>query len=403
MRKFKNFPIILSDFLLLVFLSFNEKRKIRFNEIPYPISRFKNKKNIFNHEKLCLITELILFSLDTEVFHSCFKKNLYILKKVLLRNNFYIIYKMGSGTVSNLIFSILCKIWFKQKIKMVPKTETESIFLFSREEAKYVFLSLSNRAKIFGLKIDETKDEFKTFSSIRKTPVIIIIFFKKIPKNDNFEIFKHTNIIFIKGEYLFPEYHFSFLRMKSLNLLKNQNCQKVIIFGSKVLKKTQFENCINLKNYYSSFKFFPNQILDISSTQLNKIRRIMTVYIRFKASKVLISSSWSRCLLFCKLSIKTNKKIYSENKNLEIIRTKEQLYLILNFKNRYEYFSCNDIPKKILKKNINIFFYDFYFEKDNIIKFLELLKDIKLASIWIFFLLTSDDDVFFKIIKTNNF
>ena len=48
---------------------------------------------------------------------------------------------------------------------MVPKTETESIFLFSREEAKYVFLSLSNRAKIFGLKIDETKDEFKTFSS----------------------------------------------------------------------------------------------------------------------------------------------------------------------------------------------------------------------------------------------
>ena len=94
MRKFKNFPIILSDFLLLVFLSFNEKRKIRFNEIPYPISRFKNKKNIFNHEKLCLITELILFSLDTEVFHSCFKKNLYILKKVLLRNNFYIIYKI---------------------------------------------------------------------------------------------------------------------------------------------------------------------------------------------------------------------------------------------------------------------------------------------------------------------
>ena len=407
MPKSKDFSIHFSDYLVIVFFSFDEMRiKDRWANTLLNIGRFKNKKNMFNHQKISLITELILFSKDTGMFRSIFRKNLNFLKKVLFRSSFYIIYKLGSGIVSNLAFSIICKIWIKRKIEIISRIETGSIFLSSREEAKQLFLSLSEKAKIFNVKMVE--DEYKSISSIQKIPFSFKIFSRKFSKNNGFEFFKQTNLIFIKGECLLPEYHFSFLKRKNLNSLIKKDCQVVIICEGKALKsisikKTFSENCFNLKNYYSSFKFLPNQVIDISSTQLNKIRRIMASCIRFKGSKVITSSSWSRCLLFCKLSIKTHKKIFFQHENLEIIRMKEQLYLILDFHNRYEYFSCNYIPKKILKKNIVIFFYDLYFKKNNIIKIFEILKHLRSISIGFFFLLKSDDKMFFKIIKTSYF
>lgn len=50
------------------------------------------------------------------------------------------IYKMGSGIFSNLIFSTLCKIWIKKKInKVVLDNEIGSFIFFSREEKKTIF------------------------------------------------------------------------------------------------------------------------------------------------------------------------------------------------------------------------------------------------------------------------
>ncbi len=99
--------------------------------------------------------------------------------------------------------------------------------------------------------------------------------------------------------------------------------------------------------------------------------------------------------------VKANKKIYNENKILEIIRIKDRLYLKLDFKNHHEYFSCNNIEKKTLKKNVAAFFYDVCSKKNNITSFFEFLENIKTITFRIFFLLMSERNSFLKIIKTH--
>ena len=193
------------------------------------------------------------------------------------------------------------------------------------------------------------------FWANNKTRFIVKIFSKKFSRNVVFNFLRQSKSFFIKGDYFFPEYHFSILKMKNFNSLNNKNKQKVIIFSNQIfrntlLKKKNSKQIFSFQNFFLFSRFSPNQILDISFTQLNKIRRLINACIRFKCSKAIISFSWSRCLVFCKLLVKANKKIYNENKILEIIRIKDRLYLKLDFKNHHEYFSCNNIEKKTLKK-----------------------------------------------------
>jgi len=280
------------------------------------------------------------------------------------------IYKMGSGIFSNLVFSILCKIWIKKKKnKVVSDNEIGSLIFFSREEKRQLFSSLFGKAALFNLRIDGS--EYKMIWANNKARFIVKIFSRKFSRNVVFNFLKQSESFFIKGEYLFPEYHFSILKMKNFNSLNNKNKQKVIIFSNQIfrntlLKKKNSKQIFSFKNFFLFSRFSPNQILDISFTQLNKIRRLINACIRFKCSKAIISFSWSRCLVFCKLLVKANKKIYNENKILEIIRIKDRLYLKLDFKNHHEYFSCNNIEKKTLKKNVAAFFYDVCSKKNNI-------------------------------------
>lgn len=405
MLKLSKFSIYFYDFLILSFLVLVKKK---LNEVLKKKSYYNfpgKKKSIFFHEKINLNSELILFSQDIGIFFSCFKKNLNFFKKTLNRNSFYMIYKMGSGIFSNLIFSTLCKIWIKKKInKVVLDNEIGSFIFFSREEKKQFFGSLFDKGVFFSLKIDE--NEHKIIWENNKTRFIVKIFSRKFSKNMVFNFLRQSDFLCIKGEYLFPEYHFSILKIKNFNSFNIKNQQKVIIFNNHVFKNTlvkkkQLKQNFIFKSFYLFSKFSPSQILDVSLTQTTKIRRLINTCIRFKCSKAIISFSWSRCLVFCKLLVKANKKVYIENRTLEIIRIKDQLYLKLDFKSHHEYFSCSNIEKMTLKRNFTAFLYDVCSEKNNITIFFEFLENIKTIPFKIFFLVNSERKSFLKIIKTH--
>jgi len=405
MLKVRKISTYFYDFLILGFLVFMKKK---LNEVLKKKSFFIltcKKKTIFFHEKINLNSEIILFSQDTGIFFSCFKKNLGFFKKILNRNNFYMIYRMGSGIFSNLVFSILCKFWIKKKInKVVLNNEIGSLFFFSREEKRQLFASLFGKGAFFNLKIDGS--EQKMIWANNKTRFIVKIFSKKFSRNVVFNFLRQSKSFFIKGDYFFPEYHFSILKMKNFNSLNIKNQQKVIIFSNQIFRnalmvKKQFKQIFKFKSFFLFSRFSPNQILDVSFTQLTKIRRLINACIKLKCSKAIISFSWGRCLIFCKLLVKANKKIYTENKTLEIIRIKDQLYLKLDFKSHHEYFSCRNIEKKTLKRKVSAFFFDVCSKKSNITSFFEFLENIKIITFKIFFLVNSERRSFLKLVKSH--
>jgi hypothetical protein len=315
------------------------------------------------------------------------------------------IYRMGSGIFSNLVFSILCKTWIKKKKnKVVSDNNIGSLIFFSREEKRQLFAGLFPKAAFFNLKIDESEQKMIWANS--KTRFIVKIFSGKFSRDVVFNFLRQSKSFFIKGEYLFPEYHFSILKMKKFNSLNIKNQQKVIIFSNQIfrntlMKKKQLKQIFKFKSFFLFSRYSPNQILDISLTQITKIRRLINSCIRLKCSKVIISFSWSRCLIFCKLLVKANKKIYTENKTLEIIRIKDQLYLRLDFKSHQEYFSCSNFVKKTLKRKVAAFFYDVCSTKNNITSFFEFLKNIKIITFMIFFLVKSERKSLLKLIKAH--
>ena len=325
----------------------------------------RESKNIFFHDKVNLVSELILYSLDLKPSTFSIPKYGSIFKKIVNQDNFLIIQKLGTGTNINLIFCILCKFWvgYNKFNKSLVRQKSSLLCIISKEDRKQFISALLLISNIFYLKI---KDDESIQGVLKNKNFLIKVFSNKFSSNIfNPQLGWNVDSIFVKGDCFLPEYHLSFFKMKNLNLFKKKSTQRILMFREKIYGGIFITKCtlpiyLKINDPFIFTDFFCNQILDISANQFGKVHRLVKLVAKLNYKKAIISSSWGRCLLFCKLIIKLIHKIKIKHKNFQIIKIKKKLYLALKFEGNVIYFFCTILKSNIIKKFKVIIFFDIF-------------------------------------------
>lgn len=364
----------------------------------------KELKNVFFHDKVNLVSELLLFSLDLKTSLISIKNNGIIFKKILNQTNFVIIQKLGTGANINLTFCILCKFWvcYKKSDLSSSRQKSSLLCVFSKEDREQLISILFLISNIFYLKIIE---EETTQCVLKNKNYLIKLFSKKFSSDIlGSQTGRTLDSVFIKGEYFLPDYHLPFFKMKNLNSFKKKNIQRILMFREKMydggIRKYKLPNYLKFIVPSKFTDFFCNQILDISGNQFGKVHRLIRLGVKLDHPKAIISSSWGRCLLFCSLIIKLIHKIKLQPKNLEIIKTKKKLFLVLKVEGNVICFFCTILNSNIMKNFKIIIFYDIFPTSVVKICFLKFYRILKLVNLNIYFITSSNKTWFFKGVKT---
>jgi|AntRauMFilla1563_2_1112583.scaffolds.fasta_scaffold00650_4 hypothetical protein len=362
------------------------------------------KKEHFFHSKVNLVSEIILYSIDLNVDKDYFTKEGHYFKGILFNSNILKIHSLGSGFNTNIIFGVLSKLWisYKNKYLSIPRKKGLLLVISSKEDRLQLILSLSYVLEFFSINflgggggkvsISKNKDFFvnlvpEKFFSLGFNPQSINFY----------------ECVFIKGEYFIPDYHLILVKLKKFKSFNCKYLQKVLFFSLKVfittlLRKKNFQLAPNSERFLNDSYFSNNQILDTSVNQFIKIHKIIKFCTEFKQSKVIISSSWGRCLLYCNLMIKSNRKFKLKCKNFQIITMHQNFYIIVNFDKFVQYYT-SQCSKKLEFFNQLILF-DVCKENLFFLKFGKILKLFKLINLNIYFLLTKNKFWYFKLIKS---
>jgi len=363
------------------------------------------KKNYFFHEKINLVSEIILFSIDVKVNKNHFEKEGYYFKRILFKTNLLKTHILGSGCNTNIIFGILCQLWvhYIKKNLSISIKKRLLIVISSKEEREQLILSISHITALFSIDFLDCRKK-SSFILIDKNFLVTLISDSIFSLMMNPQFLNLYGCVFIKGDYFIPHYHLSLVKFKNFNSLKSKSLQKILLFNRKIYRNRFFEKEIfsintNSELFYEVSYFPHNQIIDISGNQSWKIHRLVKVCNNFNRSKIIISNSWGRCLLFCELVIKSIIKSKGEYKTFKIVKINEKICAIFDLDFCAQYYTCCISKKKELKVHNCIILFDICQEESFFLNFSKFLRIFKLINLSIHFLLELNKTWFFKIIK----
>ena len=355
----------------------------------------KKKKNFYF--KMNLAAEIKLFYIDSRNDRILDLKQNCFFKKILKNTNFLILQKLGSGFNSSLIFGILFYIWNKKKKKLcLIRKEKALILSDSKEDRLQLATSLSNLLGIYSFDLNQENHNFSI-------GILSGRFFQNLSEKP---LNCFPDVILFKGENFLSDYHKSIIKIKNISSIKRQTIKRILVFYHKITIK----NLVNKKNLgklslptngLSKLNFNCNTILDISSSQFTKIRRLIKVAINYRCTKIIRSCSWERCLVLCELMIKSLKKLNFACKNVEIVKVAKFSYLILNFGNYIQYHAPFIFKTKTGEKKSLTIFHDVDKKQEIYNPSLHFSKIVKTFHLNIYFLLRIESELFLKLLKSH--
>lgn len=365
---------------------------------------FKNKSLLF-HSKINLVSEIVLYSMDSINNRiQSYQKN-YLYEKILKEKNFCKIQRLGTGSCLYLFFGILAKTWicFNGYFSKGCKKKGLLIAFSSREDKHQlisIFCSISN---IFNFIIftDTNKSFLNVKNKYFKTQIMLMNFTSILI---NHSLLKSNASIVLRGNFLVQEFYLSLIKFKNLSSYRTKSIQKILIFNKQVIEKIFFgrKKVIFYSNKMKTIEstyFLGNQILDISETSFVKIRRILENIIKLDKPKIIKSYSFGRSLILLDLLIKTVRKYKIKYKSIEILKIKKLSFFVFIFHTSTNYFTCNLLKKKKFRNISFIIFHDISQNHKIFIDQLEFTKTLDMINLNIFFFVRTNRTFFFQIMK----
>ena len=285
----------------------------------------------------------------------------------------------------------------KKKLCLIRK-EKALILSDSKEDRLQLATSLSNFLGIYSLDLNQQNHNFSV-------NILSGRFFQNLSEKPS-NCF--PDVILFKGENFLSDFHQSIIKIKTISSIRRQPIKRILVFHHKITIKNLVskENLGKLSfpiNGLSKLNFNCNTILDVSSSQFTKIRRLIKVAINYRCTKIIRSCSWERCLALGELMIKSLKKLNLACKNVEIVKVANFFYLILNFENYIQYHASFIFKTKAIEKKSLAIFHDINEKQEIFTQSLNLFKIVKNFHLNIYFLVRKESELFLKLLKSYNY